>query len=141
MLWDASYTDEESRQNIVIACSDICDEYIDDFLPSVSRLVDPPPVLRCGIARGAVYSVGNGNDYVGTCINMAARLQKIAGATFAFNCRGFNLDDPDADKFFKKDIVVKTMSIRGIGQGERVALLRSEYTRMTRAERQQFSKA
>ena len=36
---------------------------------------EPPPVLRCGLARGTVFSVGNRSDFVGSCINMAARLQ------------------------------------------------------------------
>src|SRR4029077_11901818 len=57
-----------------------------------STMVDPPPVLRCGIARGTVFCVGDGEDYVGSCINMAARLQRLQGISFAFNRRGFDLE-------------------------------------------------
>ena len=54
-----------------------------------------------------MFSIGNKNDFVGTCINMAARLQKLPGTTFAFNTRGFEVDDSDVADFFVDGIVVK----------------------------------
>jgi hypothetical protein len=82
--------------------------------------------------------VGDGNDYIGSCINMAARLQKITGLTFAFNRRGFDLEDPTAVDFFKAKVVVKQMGVRGIGENELVALLESEYDAMAPEDKKEF---
>ena len=83
-LGDITKASESS--DAVAAIREVCRHYVSKFLPTIRQiLVDPPSVLRCGLARGTVYPVGNGQDFVGSCINMAARLQKRA--TFAFNRR------------------------------------------------------
>ena len=142
VLWDASSAREAGRRNIIVSCRQICAKYSTDLYPRLSRkVVDAPPILRCGIARGAVYSVGNGNDFVGSSINMAARLEKIPGATFAVNARGFKLDDPKATGFFKTTLIVKKMAIRGIGDGELIALIKSEYENMKASDKKHFRDA
>ncbi|HYM60827.1 MAG TPA: hypothetical protein VEZ11_08035, partial [Thermoanaerobaculia bacterium] len=86
---------------------------------------NPPHALRCGVARGRVYSIGDGNDFVGPCINIAARLQKVAsGITFCFSRRGF-----DGEKFSgsTKELLLRRISIRGIGNSELVYVPRAEY--------------
>src|SRR5688500_12976227 len=94
VLFDVSKSCDTARRNIVLSARQVCRSYSTKFLPSIqARVVEPPSRLRCGVARGTVYSVGNGQDYVGSCINMTARLQKLPGLTFAFNRRGFNLED------------------------------------------------
>ena len=99
----------------------ICAKYVNEFLPTLrDKIVEPPPRLRCGLARGTVFSVGNGEDYVGSCINMAARLEKLPGISFCFNRRGFDLDE---NFYFA---VVKEVSIRGIGEHELVCVSRKE---------------
>lgn len=131
VLWDISDVNDTEMRNIIVSASEICEHYPIDFLPSIrKKVVEPPAVLRCGMARGTVYSVGNKNDFVGPCINLAARLQKVPGTTFAFNQRGFNLEAPNANEFFKNDIVIKKMAIRGIGEGEIVGILKREYEAM-----------
>jgi hypothetical protein len=128
VLWDASTMGASGRRNVIVSGMQICQEYANDFVPTVrSKVVDPPLILRCGLARGTVYSVGDGNDYVGSCINMAARLQKLPGVTFGFNRRGIDLEDPARNDFFKNEIVVKQVSIRGIGENELIALLKTEF--------------
>ena len=98
VLWDVSRPDENARRNIIITGREICLRYARDFYPQLgSKVSDPPKILRCGLARGTVYSVGNGNDFVGSCINMAARIQKLPGTTFAFNRRGVVIDEPTYD--------------------------------------------
>src|SRR5690606_37938418 len=78
VLWDSSAMSDVARANILVAVSNICVAYSSEFLGRVeAKVVEPPKVLRCGVARGTVYSVGDSNDFVGTCINMAARLQKL----------------------------------------------------------------
>lgn len=136
-LWDASSMGPVNRTNVIVSMKMICTAYQTTFLPKIRRkVVDPPPVLRCGIARGKVYSVGDGNDYVGSCINMAARLQKYPGATFAFNRRGFDLEVNN--DFFAKQIVVKKVSIRGIGENELIGVLKSEYDAMSPADKKEY---
>jgi class 3 adenylate cyclase len=138
-IWDVKNEDDIGKRNIVVSCAMICDSYQENFLPRIrNRVVDPPPTLRCGLARGTVYSVGDGQDFVGSCINMAARLQKIDGATFVFNRRGFDLEASDAASFFKEDLVVKKMAVRGIGDNELVALRKQEYEAMTAEQKKQF---
>jgi class 3 adenylate cyclase len=140
ILWDASNsTGSVDHENIVISASEICDRYVDQFLPTIRRKVSsPPPRLRCGLARGTVYSVGNGNDFVGSCINMAARLQKLPGLTFAFNRRGFDLESAEVSSFFKQGIVVKRVTVRGIGDDELVGVLINEFESLDALDKDQF---
>jgi hypothetical protein len=139
VIWDASDATPVGRRNIVISAHEICISYSKKFLLQIrKKVVAPPPILRCGLARGTVYSVGNGNDYVGSCINMAARLQKIPGLTFAFNRRGFDLESDDTVDFFKNDIKVKKMSVRGIGDDELIAILASEFKSLDKENKKQF---
>lgn len=139
VLWDSSATSDVGRRNILLSAYQICKHYKSTFLPSVRKKVSAPPsLLRCGLARGTVYSVGDGSDYVGSCINMAARLQKVPGATFAFNKRGFDIENKDVVEFFKKNILIKRMSIRGIGNDELVGILEKEYSVMSAKDKKQF---
>uniref|UniRef100_UPI0025D92A34 hypothetical protein n=1 Tax=uncultured Flavobacterium sp. TaxID=165435 RepID=UPI0025D92A34 len=87
------------------------------------------------IARGAIYSVGNGNDYVGPCINVSARLQKLSSLSFCFSRRGLN---PEVNQYFKEDFIVKKTNIRGIGSDELVCLLKDEYNSLTKEEKDTF---
>jgi class 3 adenylate cyclase len=140
VLWDVgASSDDVQRRNVVVSARAICDHYHSQFLPRIyGKVVEPPTALRCGLARGTVYSVGDGNDYVGSCINMAARLQKIPGSTFAFNRRGFDLEDSITVEFFKTQIVVKQMAVRGIRDNELIALLKDEYAAMSPRDKKQF---
>jgi hypothetical protein len=77
-------------------------------------------------------------DYVGSCINMAARIQKLPGITFCFNRRGFELEAATAGMFFTKGVVVKQVSIRGIGEHELVCVLRKEADALTPKDRKLY---
>ena len=139
LLWDVASTDDVGRRNIVLSSYEVCEHYQTTFLPRIrATTVEAPPRLRCGLARGTVYSVGNGQDFVGSCINMSTRIQKLPGVTFAFNRRGFNLEDSGADEFFKEAVVVKRLSIRGIGENELVAVLRKDYEALVPMDRTHF---
>jgi len=132
VLWDCQKLNAVSQRNIIVSMKVLTDKYRTRFLPTIkSRIVEPPQRLRCGIARGTVFSVGAGEDYVGSCINMAARLQKCPGITFCFNRRGFNLEDKTIAKFFTDQVVIKEVSVRGIGDHELVGILSSEYTKLS----------
>ena len=91
-LWDTGEIMYQADiSNIVFILHEINCAYATDFLPDIKKHVSkPPPKLRGGVARGQVISVGDGNDYVGSCINIAARLQKLGQLSFAISRRGFD---------------------------------------------------
>jgi class 3 adenylate cyclase len=89
--------------------------------------------LRCGIARGQIISIGDGNDYVGSCINLASRLQKLSQLTFAISRRGFDLSEEKYKPW--KYFVLKKVELRGIGKEELVYVKEHEFDALRAAER------
>ena len=86
VIWSSKGLSQAAMRNVIASAWSICKKYQQNFLPTLkTRLAEPPERLRVGLARGTVYSVGDGNDYVGSCINMASRMQKLPGIGFAFN--------------------------------------------------------
>ena len=136
VLWNSEEMNDPARRNVVLEMWNICAQYENEFLPMLKRrIVEPPPRLRCGLARGTVFSIGEGEDYVGSCINMAARVQELPGITFCFNRRGFEVEAADAAQFFTECLVVKQITIRGIGEQELVCLLREQAEALSRKDR------
>jgi len=137
-LWDTEIMSEIEICNVVVMLRDICDHYAGELYPKVRKVVvEPPNTLRCGIARGRVFSVGNGEDYVGPCINIASRLQKLSLLTFCVSRRGF-----DFEKNMHKDtapqFVIKSVSLRGIGEDELVWILKKEFDNLPQEEKALF---
>ena len=92
---------EFAMGNVVTSLKIICDDYVEHFYPIIRKqVVEPPNRLRCGIARGKVFSVGNGQDYVDPCINIASRLQQLSHLTFCFPQRGFDVKENITIRFF-----------------------------------------
>jgi len=91
-LWDTDLSMGQSGiGNITISLRHICEQYQTEFHPKISKeIAKVPKKLRVGIARGQVLSIGDNNDFVGPCINMASRLQKLGSLSFAISRRGFN---------------------------------------------------
>lgn len=136
-LWDTENMEENEITNIVVSMLNICEEYSSKFYPEVSnRIIDAPKKLRCGIARGAIYSVGNGEDFVGPCINMSARLQKLSTLGFCFSRRGINPSSMTAK--FEEKFITKKVNIRGIGENEIVCILKSQFENLTAEEKKLF---
>ena len=98
-------------------------------------MTEPPPVLRCGLARGTVFSVDNRNDFVGSRINPASSLQKLPGIAFAFNRRGIKTGNAGAADFFRPEIVVKRTALRGIGDKGLACIPGFEFDAMPAADR------
>jgi hypothetical protein len=139
VLLDSSLMNNIERRNVILVCFNICQLYRTKFLKAISsKVVDAPPVLRCAVARGTVYSVGNGNDFVGSCINMSARLQRIPGITFAFNRRGFDLECAAGTSFFKDDSIMTRVSIRGINENELIGVLKAGLASMKPEDKKAF---
>ena len=91
LLWYMKYMEDQPKIqmcNVLIMLDHIRIDYKQSFLQKIKKyVVDAPPTLRCGIAGGKVCSVGNGEDYVGPCINLASRLQNLSSLEFSFQKR------------------------------------------------------
>jgi class 3 adenylate cyclase len=136
-LWDTSNMTETRICNIVVSLLCICREYRNTFHREIKTVVgSPPKVLRCGIARGRVFSVGNGQDYVGSCINIASRLQKWSDLAFCFSQRGFDIEQ-DMEEVNRRNFVEKLVTLRGIGE-ELVWVLKKEFNNLPEKERELF---
>ena len=137
-LWDTSSMEQIELGNLVFFLHSICENYLMGFLPKVKKQVSKAPRrLRCGIARGQVVSVGDGRDFVGACINVSSRIQKLAHFSFAFSKRGFALDkcfNPDVAEWYE---LIKTQ-IRGVGDEELVYVLREEFETLSAEERKKY---
>lgn len=139
-LWDTSNLTENGVCNIVGILHEICKEYHDSFYQEVKkRVVNPPSTLRCGIARGRVFSVGNAEDYVGPCINIATRLQKLGLLTFCFSRRGLDVKK-NMDKTWWNVFVEKRIQLRGIGRNELVWIVKKEFDNLPAEEKSLFRK-
>lgn len=136
-LWDTSQLEEGAIADIVVSMREICKNYNKKFVKEIEySIVDTPQKLRCGIARGFIYSVGNGNDFVGPCINVSARLQKFNSLSFCFSRRGIS---PSAmHDSFKDTFLVKKVDIRGIGETELVCVVKEEFEKLSPEEKSKF---
>jgi len=137
-LWNARNMSGVAICNLLGLLQDICFHYIEKFYPEIrTQVAEAPKALRCGVARGKVYSVGNGQDYVGPCINMASRLQKFSNLTFCFSHRGFDIDK-DMHENVRQFFVKKRVAIRGVGENEIVVLVKSEFASLPDEDRELF---
>jgi len=137
-LWDVEDKNMKTICNIVISLSNLCEQYRSDFAPKIKKhLSDTPKSLRCGVARGQVCSVGNGEDYVGPCINIASRLQKLSNLGFCFSNRGIDFEEGMIEKSAKQ-YIVKRVSIRGVGKDELVVVEESEFEKLSKRDKGVF---
>lgn len=126
-LWDTEHAGGMTGiGNIAICLSDIRARYEERFLPKADAAYSKTPRrLRLGIARGQVFSIGNGSDCVGPCINIAARLQKLGSLPFAISRKGFMPEKCFSSEMQKLFTVVKT-PLRGVGDDETIIVLKSD---------------
>ena len=137
-LWDTKNMGEAEICNVVTSLWEICGNYVREFYPIIRKVVaQPPKVLRCGVSRGLVFSVGNGEDYVGPCINIAARLQKLSSLTFCFSRRGFDVEKHMPEETAAK-YVLKSVSLRGIGEDELVWVRKEKFDGLQGEEKALF---
>jgi class 3 adenylate cyclase len=131
LVWSARRMTEDQICRIVTTLFEICRSYRRDFYPRVSQAVNKPPaVLRCGVARGKVFTIGDGKDFVGHCINTASRLSQLGPITFCFPHRGFQVREKMSPEYLRL-FVPKYISIRGVGDNELVWVVKEEYERLT----------
>jgi class 3 adenylate cyclase len=127
LLWNARRMTEGQICRVAATLYQICHSYRQEFYPQMSMTVNKPPkVLRCGVARGKIFSVGNGNDYVGHCINNASRLSKVHTLSFCFPHRGFQVREHMPVEYLRL-FTPKYVSIRGVGENELVWVVKEEF--------------
>jgi len=135
-LWDTAGLSSKQVVEIAIAMSEITHEYKRAMYPNAKyHFVDPPPALRVGVARGQVLSIGDGRDFVGPCINVAARLQKLSESVhFCLSARGFHVFSTE----YAEELVAKTIPVRGVGARELVFVFGEDYLKLQKAEKSLF---
>jgi hypothetical protein len=139
VLWDTGGMPKAAQHNLILSCENILFGYRDQFAPAMRRKVsDVPPILRCGIAKGSVFSVGNGEDYVGSCINVAARLQKLGSLSIAFARRGFDPEEQWKGEPHLAYWLLKKVSIRGIGENELVYIKSKDFAASSPDDQKRF---
>lgn len=128
------------KVNIAQSLLTITDAYTSRFLVDIRKAVsNPPGRLRCGLAIGQIISIGGGADYVGSCINVASRLQKLSNLSFAISRRGFDLNEvPDQEGSLRSFLVLKQTAVRSIGQKELVYIRKDEFEVLSPSEKQEF---
>lgn len=131
LLWDVTDMGSEAKRNIVYSFDIICADYETEFLPSLKKTISKPPSkLRCGIAQGQVTSIAGGSDFVGLCINIASRLQKLGDGAFSFAFTQKGLE-PDEEEDWYEDFRLIKIPIRGISNEELVYVLKSEFRKLS----------
>lgn len=139
-LWDTENMNMRRVCNVAVLAENICGKYSRDFVPKAKKYLSlVPKGLRCGVACGMVCSVGNGEDYVGSCINIASRLQKLSNLRFCFSQRGIDLEKGMIEKT-ARSYIVKRVSIRGIGRDERVLIDKSDFEKLSKKDKAVFKK-
>jgi hypothetical protein len=138
LVWDARKMSEEQICRLAGSLYMVCQNYKTEFYPYISTAVNKPPtVLRCGVARGKVFSIGNDKEYVGHCINNASRLSRLGSLSFCFPHRGFQVREHMPPEY-RQIFVPKSVSIRGVGENELVWVVRDEYNNLSLKNREMF---
>jgi class 3 adenylate cyclase len=138
IVWNTQRMDSEKCCRLVATLYNICKAYNRDFYPQINTVINKPPsVLRCGIARGRVFSIGGGQDYVGHCINNASRLSHMDGLTFGFPHRGFQVKE-DMPVEYARLFTPKYLTIKGVGEDEMIWVEKEEFERLPEEKKKQY---
>ena len=134
LLWDVTDMGGGAKRNIIQSFDAICNDYETKFLPLLKQHISmPPPKLRCGIAQGLVTSIADGRDFVGLCINIASRLQKLADGAFSFAFTQKGLEPEEGTVWHEsRDFRLIKIPVRGISKDERVYVLDSEFRKLSK---------
>ena len=134
LLWDVADMGGEAKRSVVQCFDIICNDYETEFLQSLKKhLSTPPPKLRCGMALGQVTSIADGRDFVGLCINIASRLQKLADGSFSFAFTQKGLEPEDGTDWYESlDFRLIKIPIRGISKDERIYVPNSEFRKLSK---------
>ncbi len=111
--------------NILSVILDIVRSYPTFFAEIDEMFSFVPQRLRCGAARGREVAVLQNDDFVGPCINQAARLQKLGPLSFAVSTRGMPRKFPEAE-LLNETLHVERVKVRGFGE-DRVFMVKNDW--------------
>ena len=138
LLWDVTDVGRPARKHLVQAFDLICSDYERVFVRRIKNdFTRPPTKLRCGIAQGQVTSIAEGNDYVGMCINIASRLQKLEGETFSFGFTKKGLEEKEGANWYEHFRLIK-IPIRGVAREELVYVLKKEFRTLSKEQQRKL---
>jgi class 3 adenylate cyclase len=139
VVWDTHRMKDDQLCRLAATLYNICNAYRQDFYPQIKMAVNrPPSIIRCGLARGKVFSVGNGHDYIGHCINTASRLCNLNPAlTFCFPHHGFQVQEFMPAEYAQL-FTPKYVSIRGVGENELIWVVKEEHDALSEKSRTQY---
>lgn len=138
LLWDVTDMSKEARRNVVQAFDLICNDYKRVFLKRIrGRFATPPSKLRCGIAQGLVTSIADGRDYVGMCINIASRLQKLAEDSFSFGFSKQGMEQTKGSDWYEDFRLIK-YKVRGVSKPELIYVLKKEFISLSREDQRKY---
>lgn len=138
IVWNTQRISSDQACRLVATLYNICTAYSRDFYPQINTVINKPPhILRCGVARGKVFSIGNGRDYVGHCINNASRMSHMDGLTFVFPHRGFPVREFLPERYIRF-FVPKYVDIKGVGENETVWVVRDEFAKLPEEKKSQY---
>ena len=140
LLWDVTEMGGDAKISIVESFDIICTDYETKFLPSLKQHISTPPSkLRCGMAQGQVTSIADGRDFVGLCINIASRLQKLADGSFSFAFTQKGLEPEEGTVWHEsRDFRLIKIPIRGIFKDELVYVPNSEFRKLSKNLRRAY---
>jgi class 3 adenylate cyclase len=138
VIWNARPMSEGQICRLVGTLYKVCHAYRTEFYPNMLMTINKPPsVLRCGVARGKIFTIGNGKDYVGHCINTASRLSHLNPLTFCFPHHGFHVREFMPDNYARL-FVPKYVSLRGIGENELIWVVKEEFENLPEVAKVHF---
>jgi len=129
---------KEARRNLVQAFDVICNDYEKVFIKNMrADFTRPPSKLRCGIAQGLVTSIADGQDYVGLCINIASRLQKLADDSFSFGFAKKGLEEEEGSDWYD-DFRLIRFQIRGVANEELIYVFKREFRSLSKEDKRKY---
>jgi hypothetical protein len=85
------------------------------------------------MAQGQVTSIADGRDFVGLCINIASRLQKLADGAFSFAFTQKGLEPETGSRWYEGwDFRLIKIPIRGISKDELVYVPNPEFRKLSK---------
>jgi len=128
-IWNTDGMAPADICNLIVSLEIVSNKYKSNFLTSIPlHYENVPEKLRCGISRGTITSIGKGEDFVGACINLASRLQKLESLSFAFSNKGIQIDEFHADE--QNSYLLVKAPVRGIRFNEYIYILKHEYEKL-----------
>lgn len=124
LLWDTGNMVDRQIAGLISTLWGVGNLYRKEFYPGLSSIGGAPQSLRCRIARGSVFSVNNGRDYVGHCINVAVHLQQYRLLSLCIASNGFSAESIEAP--LAVQLVKLSVPVKGIKTSQSVLVIKKE---------------